>query len=95
MHYSLAYYYQQVGENALADKAYQKALAIKPDDPNTLNNYGVFLCGIDEYDRATDQFLKAIEVPSYIRVAESYENLALCAIEFDDFDNAESYFQQA
>ena len=95
VHYSLAYYYQQVGENPLADKAYQKALEIKPDDPNTLNNYGVFLCGIDEYDRATDQFLKAIEVPSYIRVAESYENLALCAIEFDDFENAESYFQQA
>ncbi len=95
VHYSLAYYYQQVGENQLADKAYQKALEIKPDDPNTLNNYGVFLCGIDEYDRATDQFLKAIEVPSYIRVAESYENLALCAIEFDDFENAESYFQQA
>ncbi|KAA1153370.1 type IV pilus biogenesis/stability protein PilW [Pseudoalteromonas sp. FUC4] len=95
VHYSLAYYYQQVGENPRADKAYQKALEIKPDDPNTLNNYGVFLCGIDEYDRATDQFLKAIEIPSYIRVAESYENLALCAIEFDDFENAESYFQQA
>ncbi|ALQ10549.1 type IV pilus biogenesis/stability protein PilW [Pseudoalteromonas fuliginea] len=95
VHYSLAYYYQQVGENTLADKAYQKALAIKPDDPNTLNNYGVFLCGINEYDRATDQFLKAIEIPSYIRVAESYENLALCAIEFNDFDNAESYFKQA
>jgi type IV pilus biogenesis/stability protein PilW len=94
-HYSFAYYYQQVGEDALADKAYQKALSIKPDDPNTLNNYGVFLCGIDEYDRATDQFLKAIEIPSYIRVAESYENLALCAIEFDDFDAAENYFKQA
>lgn len=95
VHYSLAYYYQQVGENERADKAYQKALAIKPDDPNTLNNYGVFLCSIEEYDRATDQFLKAIDIPSYIRVAESYENLALCAIEFNDFENAESYFTQA
>lgn len=95
VHYSLAYYYQQVGENGLADKAYQKALAIKPNDPNTLNNYGTFLCSINEYDRATDQFLKAIEIPSYIRVAQSYENLALCAIEFNDFTNAESYFQQA
>ncbi|KTD97614.1 type IV pilus biogenesis/stability protein PilW [Pseudoalteromonas sp. H71] len=95
VHYSMAYYYQQVGESPLADRAYQKALDIKPDDPNTLNNYGVFLCGIDEYDRATDQFLKAIEIPTYIRVAESYENLALCAIEFDDFENAETYFKQA
>lgn len=95
VHYSFAYYYQQVGENILADKSYQKALEINPDDPNTRNNYGVFLCGIDEYDRATEQLLKAISIPSYIRVAESYENLALCAIEFDDFDNAEKYFISA
>ncbi|NMM42626.1 type IV pilus biogenesis/stability protein PilW [Pseudoalteromonas arctica] len=95
VHYSFAYYYQQVGENVLADKAYQKAIKIAPNDPNTRNNYGVFLCGIDEYDRATEQLLKAIAIPSYIRVAESYENLALCAIEFDDFDNAEKYFKSA
>ncbi len=95
VHYSFAYYYQQVGENTLADNAYQKAIKINPNDPNTRNNYGVFLCGINEYDRATEQLLKAIEIPSYIRVAESYENLALCAIEFDDFDNAESYFRSA
>ena len=95
VHYSFAYYYQQVGENVLADKAYQKAIKIDPNDPNTRNNYGVFLCGIGEYDRATEQLLIAIEIPSYIRVAESYENLALCAIEFDDFDNAENYFKSA
>ena len=95
VHYSFAYYYQQVGENVLADKAYQKAIKIDPNDPNTRNNYGVFLCGIGEYDRATEQLLKAIEIPSYIRVAESYENLALCAIEFDDFDSAERYFKSA
>lgn len=95
VHYSFAYYYQQVGENVQADKAYQKAIKIDPNDPNTRNNYGVFLCGINEYDRATEQLLKAIEIPSYIRIAESYENLALCAIEFDDFDNAEKYFKSA
>ena len=95
VHYSFAYYYQQVGEDNLADNAYQKALKINPNDPNTRNNYGVFLCGINEYDRATEQFIKAIEIPSYIRVAESYENLALCAIEFNDFEQAEKYFRSA
>ncbi|MBC7007067.1 type IV pilus biogenesis/stability protein PilW [Pseudoalteromonas sp. BZK2] len=95
VHYSLAYYYQQVDEPELADKAYQRALKIAPNDPNTLNNYGVFLCGIGEYDRAAEELLKAISIPSYIRVAESYENLALCAIEFDDFENAEKYLKSA
>lgn len=95
VHYSLAYYYQQVDENELADRAYQQALKLDPDDPNTLNNYGVFLCGIGEYDRAAEELLKAIAIPSYIRVAESYENLALCAVEFNDFENAEKYFKSA
>ena len=55
----------------------------------------MFLCGIGEYDRAAEELLKAISIPSYIRVAESYENLALCAIEFDDFENAEKYLTSA
>ena len=53
------------------------------------------MCGIGEYDRAAEELLKAIAIPSYIRVAESYENLALCAIEFDDFENAEKYLKSA
>jgi len=95
VHYSFAYYYQKVGENTRANQAYQKALLIKPDDPNTLNNYGVFLCSIKQYALAQVQFLKAINIPSYIRVAQSYENLALCAIEYNDFIKAEGYLKQA
>ena len=40
-------------------------------------------------------FLSAIEIPSYLRVAESYENLALCAIKADDFDNVEEYLESS
>lgn len=94
-HYSLAYYYEQVGENARAEQAYQKALALAPKDPNTLNNYGTFLCRIGKYDEATEQLFKAIEIPSYIRVAQSYENLALCALRQDNFELALEYLSSA
>ncbi|TMP37461.1 type IV pilus biogenesis/stability protein PilW [Pseudoalteromonas rubra] len=94
-HYSLAYYYEQVGENARAEQAYQKALALAPKDPNTLNNYGTFLCRIGKYDEATEQLFKAIEIPSYIRVAQSYENLALCALRQDNFELALEYLGSA
>ncbi|WP_046005074.1 type IV pilus biogenesis/stability protein PilW [Pseudoalteromonas rubra] len=94
-HYSLAYYYEQVGENARAEQAYQKALALAPKDPNTLNNYGTFLCRIGKYDEATEQLFKAIEIPSYIRVAQSYENLALCALRQDNFELALDYLGSA
>ncbi len=95
VHYSMAYYYQKVGETQRAKDAYDKALSIEPNDPNTLNNYGVFLCDIGEYEAAVDKFMAAIEVPSYLRVAESYENLALCALEFDKFDAAEAFLEDS
>jgi type IV pilus assembly protein PilF len=93
VHYTMAYYYQQVGENDAAKKSYLYAISLDPDDPNTLNNYGVFLCGLGEYDRASEYILRAIAVPSYLLVANSYENLALCAIENNEFVDAEQYLE--
>jgi len=95
VHYTTAYFYQSVGEPDKAKQSYKKALSLAPNDANTLNNYGVFLCDIGEYDHAVDNFLSAIEIPSYLRVAESYENLALCAIDADDFDNVEDYLKSS
>lgn len=94
-HYTLAYYYEQVGEQQRADNAYQAALDIEPDNPDTLNNYGTFLCRVGQYDKANAYFFKAIEVPSYLRVAASYENLALCALKQNEYLLAEDYLQSA
>lgn len=95
VHYSTAYYYSAVGEVELAKKSYLRAIELAPDDPNTLNNYGVFLCGNGQYDEAQEYLLAAIAIPSYIRVAESYENLALCAIENDEFGDAQEYLESS
>lgn len=95
VHYSTAYYYSAVGEVELAKKSYLRAIDLAPDDPNTLNNYGVFLCGNGQYDEAQEYLLAAIAIPSYIRVAESYENLALCAIENDEFADAQEYLESS
>ncbi|ESP92855.1 MULTISPECIES: type IV pilus biogenesis/stability protein PilW [Pseudoalteromonas] len=94
-HYALAYYFEQVGENEKAQKAYIAALEYGPNDPNTRNNYGTFLCRIGEFDAATEQFFKAIDIPSYLRVAESYENLALCSLRQDNFELALEYLKRA
>ncbi|WP_440056238.1 type IV pilus biogenesis/stability protein PilW [Pseudoalteromonas sp. T1lg65] len=94
-HYSLAYYYEQVGEQQRADQAYQAALKAEPGNPDTLNNYGTYLCRIGQYDKASEYFLEAIAVPSYLRVAQSYENLALCAIKQNQFSLAQDYLISA
>ena len=76
---SYAYYYQTVGENALADKAYLQALEDFPNNFNTRNNYGAFLCDNRRYEEAEKQFVLAIESPLNTQTANSYENAGLCA----------------
>ena len=92
---AFAHYYESVGEDSLTIASYEKALSLKPDDADTLNNYGVFLCRKELMDDAEKQFLKAINVPSYIRVSESYENLALCQLKVHNFEKGELYLQKA
>ncbi|MBO9489473.1 type IV pilus biogenesis/stability protein PilW [Endozoicomonas sp. G2_1] len=92
---SFAHYYETVGEPEQATQAYKKALSLDSDDADTLNNYGVFLCRQEKYDEAEKQFLKAISIPSYILVADSYENLALCQVKARKFDKAEHYLDKA
>ncbi|MFT4927255.1 MAG: type IV pilus assembly protein PilF [Phenylobacterium sp.] len=92
VHSAFAYYYQKVDEAELAEQAYLKALSYDADDPDTLNNYGVFLCGQKLYDKAEGVFLQAIKVPSYLKVAESYENAALCAMQNKQYVEAKDFF---
>ena len=92
---AFAHYYETVDEPELTIKSYEKALSIQSDDANTLNNYGVFLCRQERYEAAEKQFLKAIAIPSYLLVSESYENLASCQLKADNFDKAEQYLSKS
>lgn len=92
---AFAHYYDVVGEPTLATNAYEKALSINPENPDTLNNYGVFLCRNEKYEASEKYTLKAIEIPTYLMVSQSYENLALCQLKADDFVKAEKYFTKS
>jgi type IV pilus assembly protein PilF len=92
---AFAHYYDVVGEPTLATNAYEKALSIDPENPDTLNNYGVFLCRNEQYEASEKYTLKAIKIPTYLMVSQSYENLALCQLKADDFVNAEKYFTKS
>ncbi len=95
LHTAFAHYYETVGENKLAIESFEQALSIKADSADTLNNYGVFLCRQGDIAAAEVQFLKAIAVPSYLLVAQSYENLASCYLQGNDFQKAEMYLNKA
>lgn len=88
---SYAFYYQKVGEIVLADKAYQKALEDFPENFNTRNNYGAFLCDNRRYDDAQKQFVIAINSSQNNQTANSYENAGLCALRDGKWKRAKSH----
>ncbi|MFT5755504.1 MAG: type IV pilus assembly protein PilF [Alteromonadaceae bacterium] len=90
-----AHYYDTVEEPELAIISYEKALSLDNKDADTLNNYGVFLCRQQRYVEAEKQILKAIDIPSYLLVSQSYENLALCQLKAKNFDKAQLYFEKS
>lgn len=94
VHYSLAYYYQRVNEPELAEESYRNALRYGPHDGSTMNNYGVFLCQQKRYDEAIKQFMTAVREPTYIRVADAYENAGLCALSQQQPAQARDYFDK-
>lgn len=92
---ALAYYYQSVGEDKQAEDYFRQAIQKDANYADAYNNYGAFLCQLHRYDEAEQLLLKAISRPGYIRVAESYENLALCQLQQNNFSKAKSYLESS
>ncbi|HAW93458.1 MAG: type IV pilus biogenesis/stability protein PilW [Rheinheimera sp.] len=92
---ALAFYYQSVGEHIQAEDAYKKALDKDSNNADAYNNYGAFLCQIGKYQEAEELLLKAISRPGYIRVAESYENLALCQLDQQGYSKAKTFLESS
>jgi type IV pilus assembly protein PilF len=94
-HYGLAYYYQVVGENELADDSYKEAISRDRNNADIANSYGAFLCQRGDYDKAKRYFLSAVKNTAYNNVAETYENLALCSQTQQNYTDAVAYLSSA
>lgn len=92
---ALAYYYQNTGDMAQADKYYIKAISLSPKNGASLNNYGAFLCQQRRYKDSVSYFIKATQDSSYVNTAQAFENAGLCAEEIPDVAAAEQYFTRA
>lgn len=95
IHLALAWFYQQVADFTKAEQRYREVLALDKDHGDALNNYGVFLCERERFEEADVMFRKAVAAPHYIKVADSYENAALCAKQQGQERRALHYFNQA
>lgn len=92
---ALALLYAQTGENDKADRHYQRALDLDPENASLLNNYGVFLCERKQVQRAEGYFRRAAENPRYPTPEVAYTNAGVCMRHVPDMARAETYFRQA
>ncbi|WP_233115632.1 type IV pilus biogenesis/stability protein PilW [Aggregatibacter actinomycetemcomitans] len=77
---AFAYFYQQQGDIEQARAAYLNAIKLDDKQGDVFNNYGAFLCAQGEFDSAYVQFERALKSSNYYHQADTYENLALCAL---------------
>lgn len=96
-HNVLGLVYMALRENGMAQKNFEKALALAPNDPETHNSYGWFLCQRvpEQMDKAIDHFLVAIRDRLYLTPEKSFTNAGICEIKRGDNAAASEYFRRA
>lgn len=95
-HNTIAIFYDKLlGETYKARQHYQKAVELKPKDSDIHNNYGQFLCKHDQRKQAHKHFLQALKNRLYKYPEIPYTNAGLCALRYQDFTQAETYFRKA
>lgn len=86
---------EELGRLNSARKTYRHALSVSPHDPNTLNDYGAFLCRIGEEHAAVRRFLEAAHNPAYHTPQAAYTNAAVCALKANDRAEADHALRRA
>ena len=87
--------YERLGDNKKAEGYYSSAVRLKPDDPDVLNNYGVYLCRNGRAKEGGRLFVKAAHNPLYRTPEVAYNNAGLCLKNAGLFDEAQVNFERA
>jgi len=95
VHSAIAYYYEKIGEDSLAQEHHKKAIRYGDNRGTFYNNYGTFLCNKGKYAEADKAFTKVLQDPQYIQTAQVYENAGSCALKAQETAKAQSYFIKA
>lgn len=88
--------YTSMGETALADENYQRALRLAPRNPDLSNNYGSFLCGPGKRPaQAMTYFDAALNNRAYTSPLSALVNAGNCSLKTRQYASAERYFNEA
>lgn len=67
-----------LGDNQLAEAAFQRSLRLAPNNAGTLHNYGWYLCQRQRYDEADAQFRSALVQPQYRELGRTLLAQGVC-----------------
>ncbi len=94
-HGMLGLVYMDLKENQLAQASFERALRYAPNDPDINHNYGWVLCQVGREPESARYFLQAVRNPLYATPWKSYSAAGQCALQKDNFKDAEDYFGRA
>jgi type IV pilus assembly protein PilF len=94
-HTVIAVLFERIGNSKQAEMHYRKAVSLRPDGGNELNNLGSYLCHQNQFDEADQMFVKALEDPFYKTPAVAHANAGICALDAGHFERAESALRSA
>ncbi len=87
--------YNRLGDESNAESHYQRAIALEPKNPEFKNNYAVYLCQKNKFERGRKIALEAAADPLYKTPEIAYMNAGNCARSANELQTAEEYFRRA
>jgi type IV pilus assembly protein PilF len=85
----------QVDKLDSAKKHFKLALKLEPDEAKHRNSYGIYLCNVQSYEMAQEQFRLAAENPYYKTPEFALDNAGLCMLDANRLADAETYLREA
>lgn len=87
--------HMELREDDVAVRNFEQSLRLSPNDSDTNNNYGWFLCQRNRIDESIKYFMTAIKNPLFSTPDRSYVNAGLCLLKKNDLAGAEDMFNKA
>lgn len=87
--------YSELRDDAKAERNFQRAIELNPQDPEVRNNFGWFLCQRGREPQSLGQFELAVSNPFYRTPDMALVNAGRCAAKLGDRQGAEAYLQRA
>jgi type IV pilus assembly protein PilF len=87
--------YDRLGDENKAESHFERAVSLEPKDPEFKNNYAVFLCQHNKFERGKKVALEAAADPLYKTPEVAFLNAGTCARSAGDIKGAEDNFRKS